>query len=1192
MYLKRIELKGFKSFADRTVIDLMQGLTCVVGPNGSGKSNITDAIRWVLGEQKVKTLRGAKMEDVIFNGTHRRSALGVAEVSLHFSNEDRRFPIDFSEIVLARRLYRSGESEYLINDAPCRLKDVRELFMDTGVGTEGYSLIGQGRIDSIISGSSDERRMIFEEAAGIVKYKQKKREAMKKLDNTELNLMRLEDLSMDLKSRIGPLEKESEKAKAYVSLSESLREIEVAVFLADYDKLTLKLDKVLSEYERISSEKQFEESALDEKRQQLVELEAIIQETEIQWQSMEEDRLNLNSEDKTLDGDLALWDEKLRSAEAEHARLQETMDQERGEQSALEVEYEALKKADEALEASLSEKRQHMNERLSAQEALSQALSEKEALAASTRNEAISLISKKERAESEIRLKSDYMTHLDQRIQELAKEAESLKAQLEAVSQRLEETKSQRVAAVKRREERLRHVEAQSEIRTGHLEAIKNLEDKKRIEENKRHKLVAEKEALENLERNYEGYDVSVKRLMQDLKKESGNLSEKRSHGVLGVLAERIRVRPGYETAIEVALGRGAQNVICDTEKSAKGLIERLKSKQLGRVTFLPLDLIGKQQGVNASFSDMPGFVGMADTLVETESEVQNAVRHLIGRTAVFEHYEEAVTAFRKTGGKWRLVTRQGEVFSPNGSITGGSRQQQSGGVLTRHNRIVSLGENIEDMSGQLNLLDSELQKIRSELLLTESDRDRLVAEVSAIDSDLAGHDFRETALLEDQVRLRDRILRLNADKQDQLDHVVRIQNENKIMQEDMLQWQTAFSELEQIVFEHDQKRSELKEAYESLTAQLNEVRVETATMEQKMSGILREVSRIEGALERSRERYESATERMAHLEAERRETLRLKSETFDRKVELRFLLQKLEVQRTEISGQRDQNKVILTELRQKTESHSSTLDKLRESIHQVEMQRERYLLERSSLLGQMQDKYEIDLDEARAKPIDLDLSAAQSQTKVLRSKIKALGEVHLGAIKEYEEVSERYTFMKTQMDDLIQGEQALKKVIRELDQAMKQQFRDSFTLIGEAFAQTFRRLFSGGSAQLRLSDPADPLESDIEIYVQPPGKKLQHLHLLSGGEKALTAIALLFAILEVKPAPFCVLDEIEAALDDVNVDRFALYLKDVSERAQFVVITHRKGTMEIANALYGVTMEEYGVSRVVSVKLEEIAVS
>lgn len=1189
MYLKKIELKGFKSFADRTTIDLMQGLTCVVGPNGSGKSNITDAIRWVLGEQKVKTLRGAKMEDVIFNGTHRRSALGVAEVSLHFSNEDRRFPIDFSEIVLARRLYRSGESEYLINDAPCRLKDVRELFMDTGVGTEGYSLIGQGRIDSIISGSSDDRRMIFEEAAGIVKYKQKKREALKKLDNTELNLMRLEDLGMDLKTRLGPLEQESEKAKNYVALSEALREIEVAVFLADYDKLTVKLDKVLGEYDRVSEAKAAEETTLSENRQRLETLEASLNDMEFVWQSLEEDRLKFNNEDKALDGDLALWDEKLRNAEIEYSRLHETLDQEKGEQAALEVEYKALVEADRQVAEKLGALRSVLNERQSAMEALTGALSELETVESTARSEAIALISKSERAASEIRVKRDYIAHLEQRIRELTEEAAGAQAQLDAISKRLGETVDQKDYAVKRKSALLEKLDAQSAVRMASVQELSALEDQRRQEENRRHKLVAEQEALENLERNYEGYDLSVKRLMQDVKRDSsGNAAQ----GVLGVLAEQIQVAKGYETAIEVALGRGAQNVICDNEQTAKRLIERLKAKQLGRVTFLPLDLLGKSSGQSTNLSDLKGFVGMADSLVTAPDNILAAVRHLIGRTAIFESYDDAVLAFRKSGGKWRLVTKAGEVFSPSGSITGGSRHQSGGGVLARRGKIIMLTDQIEAQGKRLTDLDQNVAALKARVDSEDQIRTQIAADMTAVDTELAGFEFRETALQEDLKRLQERIRRLGVEQEDQVSHVVRLQDENAVLEKDIEGWKASSSELERIVFEQEEKRTELRASYESLSEQLSTVRVETATHEQSLSGITREIKRIEETLLRSKERSELASSRLEQLESDRRETLRLKGESFEKKIELRRLLQKLEAQRTEISGQRDSGKVEVQELRQSVSRISQVLDQQREALHHVEIQRERCLLERESLLTQLHDKYEIDLEEARQKPLEADLSTAQAQTKSLRSRIKALGDVNISAIKEYEEVSERYAFMKGQMDDLIQGEQALKKVIRELDHAMKQQFRDSFALIGEAFQKTFKRLFSGGTAQVRLSDPSDPLESDIEIYVQPPGKKLQHLHLLSGGEKALTAIALLFAILEVKPAPFCVLDEIEAALDDVNVDRFALYLKDVSEQAQFVVITHRKGTMEIADALYGVTMEEYGVSRVVSVKLEEIAVS
>lgn len=1184
--MRKIELKGFKSFAERTTIDLVQGLTCVVGPNGSGKSNITDAIRWVLGEQKVKTLRGSKMEDVIFNGTHRRAALGVAEVALHFSNEDRKFPIDFSEIVLARRLYRSGESEYLINDTPCRLKDVRDLFTDTGIGTEGYSLIGQGRIESIISGNSDERRLIFEEAAGIVKYKQKKREAMKKLDNTELNLMRLEDLSMELKSRLVPLEKESEKAKSFVSLSESLRTIEVAVFLSDYDKLTTKLDKVLLDYDQVISEKTNLETTLSDRKEHLTLLEEALAIMDSEWQSLEEERLKLSNEDKTLDGDLALWDEKLRSAESENSRLQEALNQEHGEENALVVELQALTGADTALVRDLKRQLEIVQANQKASDEKSEVLRSHEHKAAVLRSDVIAIIAKIERAESEIRHKNEYKNHLEKRISELESESKSLKSQLEAVEVRLSETKNEiQDKYVKREGLALKEKIAEQEM-SHHVQALKILENEKRQKELERNKASAEKEALENLEKNFEGYDLSVKRLMHDLNAHPG------IQGVFGVLAERIKVDPGFETALEVALGRNAQNVICENENVAKTLIQRLKAKQLGRVTFLPLDLIGKNNSAPTEISGMVGFVGMADRLVKADESIRPALNHLIGRTAVFDTYDHAVAAYKKTGARQRLVTLQGEVFNPNGSITGGSKQNQSLGLLSRKNRIDTIQANIEKILAEEQQLDEKERVIHENLNAAKAIRIDLQQRFSSLDNALAELQFHERTLEEDKKRLLDRDGRIRQENEEQLANVSSIIDENEILQRQSIEWRSASVDSEATVILLDQKVIIYRSENDALVNAFNEAKIEAASLDQKLSGIRREKKRIEEALERSRERVLTSRDRIEVLELERAETIKLKAATFDRKIDLRWMLQKLEERRLEIASERESHKAQVIDVRNLSEVSAHELESRREQLHQVEMMRERYLMERETLLSQMRDKYDIEINEAREKVIEIDLAVAQVQTKSLRNKLKTLGDVQISSIKEFEEVSERYTFMRTQMDDLIQGEQALKKVIRELDHTMKQQFKERFSQIGTAFEHTFKRLFNGGTAELRLNDPMDPLETDIDIYVQPPGKKLQHLHLLSGGEKALTAIGLLFAILEVKPAPFCVLDEIEAALDDVNVDRFAQYLKDISDQAQFVVITHRKGTMEIADALYGVTMEEYGISRVVSVKLEEIAVS
>ncbi|MDO9592484.1 MAG: chromosome segregation protein SMC, partial [Erysipelotrichaceae bacterium] len=801
MFLKKIELKGFKSFADRTSIDLMHGLTCVVGPNGSGKSNITDAIRWVLGEQKVKTLRGSKMEDVIFNGTHRRAALGVAEVSLHFSNEDFKFPIDFSEIVLARRLYRSGESEYLINDTPCRLKDVRDLFTDTGIGTEGYSLIGQGRIESIISGSSEERRMIFEEAAGIVKYKQKKREAMKKLDNTELNLMRLEDLGMELKARLGPLEKESEKAKSFVALSDALRAIEVAVFLSDHDKLTVKLDKVLADYEIVTSEKSALETVLSDNRHQLTELESELEIMDEEWLTLEEERLSLSNEDKTLDGDLALWDEKLRSGESERSRLQEALDQELGEETALEVELKALKEADASLRNIFETQLKIVGEKQHASEKMSEVLTVHEQKTATLRGEVISMISKIERTESEIRHKNEYKAHLTQRITELSEESDSLRSQLDAVELRLKETGTS-LSEIQRKREVLSERDGSTEKEVLLYTAKqKQLEGEKRRKELEQSKVSAEKEALENLEKNFEGYDLSVKRLMQDLKAGPG------VKGVMGVLAERIQVDPGYETAIEVALGRNSQNVICENENVAKTLIERLKTKQLGRVTFLPLDMIGRSGGGSfAELTGMSGFVGMADSLVRAEDSIRPALSHLIGRTAIFETYEDAVKAFKKTNGRLRLVTIQGEVFNPNGSITGGSKQNQSSGLLSRKNRIDTLQFKIEQIAKEEQTLVSGEKVILEKLESAKGMRSALLLKFAALDTELTELQFRERTLEEDKKRLKERLIRILNEKDEQAANVDQLQKENESLQGQIVTWRLEAEHAEQEVLGLDQK--------------------------------------------------------------------------------------------------------------------------------------------------------------------------------------------------------------------------------------------------------------------------------------------------------------------------------------------------------------------------------------------------
>ncbi|WP_430882819.1 chromosome segregation protein SMC [Fusibacter sp. JL216-2] len=1187
MYLKKLEMKGFKSFADKTEVEYENGVTCIVGPNGSGKSNITDAVRWVLGEQKVKTLRGAKMEDVIFNGTKHRKPLGMAEVSLVFDNREKFFPLDYSEVTVTRRVFRSGDSEYLVNGTSCRLKDVKELFMDTGIGTDGYSIIGQGRIDRILSNNADERRQIFEEAAGIVKYKSRKVETEKKLKNTHANLLRVDDIITELEGRVEPLRKESEKAQQYLEHSEKLKSLEMNLYIRQVDSCD----------EKMKAEKQKTEDLqkkLTSMQNELADVESEIERIEDQMdqynksvKTAEEAFLNATSQMGHYEAKVSQIKEKQNAVNANATRIE-------GELESLEagllIQSDGLIEAQNVLKA-LDETLGDLNDQLlviqKEYDEKAKALTDKETDSESAKQRAIQILNAIEREKIEIASRQSSIENLAGRIDAIQlsmHEADSHKSgtneKRNALEESLEALKSDYASTLRRRED-------QNELLKKVIEEGKQLESEINSLNHKNMKASSERRILIDMEKAFEGYDHSVKGVLKACSKD-----EKLGHGVHGVVTSLMKIPKSLERAVEVALGRQLQNVVTESEKDAKRLIDHLKRNSLGRVTFLPLSNIRPNRfNVPAQVEKLDGFIGVADTLLGYEDKYKSLFAYLLGRTVIVEDYETAVACLKISGMRHRIVTKDGEILTPGGAITGGSFKSKIANLLGRKRKIDELGALIEsykkdlqvkmdDKEKKLKALDEYQNEIKS---LTES------CETQRIDIARMENEIR--SLVQDLERLNKESDRLgreydvihkekeNAQRliEEKSQKIIELEKENKNIENDMQSYSDGINVLQQ----------EVRRLSETMTTQ----KVELASVQQKRSHQELEMKRLEGAVKQGQaDKLRKDNELTSIIEERDRLDEELSIAVEDMRSLRKSMLQ-IEMDKEELSVKLQGCQTTLANKRMTHEKDIAELDDLKDVLHKQDLILAKIEMEKENIIKNLWEKYEVGLREALEYRIEIDVDEAETEVKSLRGKIRRLGEVNISSIEEYKEVKERYEFLTSERDDLLKSQKSLEKVIKDLEKKMIEQFTENFKIVKEHFTGIFSKLFEGGQADLVLLDKEDILNSGIEIVAQPPGKKLQSLSLLSGGERAMTAIALLFAILKTKPAPFCILDEIEAALDDVNVFRFADFLKEFTRNSQFVIITHRKGTMEIANTLYGVTMQEYGVSKIVSVRLEDVAI-
>ena len=1181
MFLKSIEVQGFKSFANKIVFQFHNGITGIVGPNGSGKSNVADAVRWVLGEQSVKQLRGGTMTDVIFSGTETRKPLSYAYVAITLDNSDHALPTDFEEVTIARRLYRSGESEYLLNGTACRLKDVNELFYDTGIGKEGYSIIGQGQIDKILSGKPEERRELFDEAAGIVKFKRRKASALKKLENEQNNLVRVNDILAELERQVGPLERQSEKAKQYLSLKENLKTLDVNAFLLEHESLKSKLIDVEEKLSIANGDLTDVKKQYDGVKEEYDRIQETIAGLDSKIESARNELSSTDLNRSRLEGQIELLKEKIRSAgdsdayylerkcaiNEEIAKRKEERekilnDNKDADAKALETENTAKELADalskvqgeiEKLNSELEDNKNIIIGELNSRSTIKAKMSRFDSL-----NEQIN-VRKAELNSRILRVKSDE-----------EERKESIK-ELEDIFEKATEEISAKQSEEKNTESTIEELRSK----------INQTDDKLRADQAMYHQEKTKLQTLLDIAERYEGYGGSVKKVMEQ---------KSRFKGIVGVVADIIKVDKKYETAIETALGGNIQNIVTKDEDTAKKLIGFLKEGRLGRATFLPMDAVSNPQQIKAiEVLNEKGVLGLAHTLVDTDKEYEKIAESLLGRFVVVDSVDNATKIARKYNYTIRMVTLEGELLAPGGAISGGAFKNNTN-FLGKRREIADLEKSVEKLEKEIAEGDKKVNELRDERTRMRTALEHIKLEISDLTIKQNTARINLSSARERMEEESENALSLASEQQlieKQLSEIAEgresAKDELALSEEKENLANEKISELSKLL---EEKHKEETEA----SANVNAFEVEVTKMRQALMYKQENLDRIDAELAKNDEELSavlSALEANEKMVSENKENISIIEDTIEKSYSV------AESKQTEMQ----ENIKKKTELaaKQKTffEDREALADKmasLDKEVFRLTSQKEKSEESIESHINYMWDEYEITLSAAAAIRDESmnDLVVMKRDIAEVKDKIKRLGDVNVNAIEEYKEISERYNTMKTQQTDLVQAAETLKDIIAELDSAMRKQFAEKFKEISEEYDRVFKELFGGGKGTLELMEEEDILEAGIRIIAQPPGKKLQNMMQLSGGEKALSAIALMFAIQNLKPSPFCLLDEIEAALDDSNVGRFAKYLHKLTKHTQFIVITHRRGTMENVDRLYGITMQEKGVSTLVSVNLIE----
>ena len=1173
MYFKRLEMQGFKSFADPVTIDFHEGITCIVGPNGSGKSNISDAVRWVLGEQSPKALRGGKMEEVIFSGTASRKSRGMAEVVLVIDNSTGILDIDYNEVAITRRMYRSGESEYLINNNPCRLRDIRELIMDTGIGVDGYSIIGQGKIADIVSTKPESRREIFEEAAGIVMYKNRRAEAERKLESAGTNLDRVSDIITEIESRIGTLREDSIKAKEYLELKERYEGLEINVILKNIDTIEENgkiyrddLVRISNEIETITKEHQEVFTRLGELSEKRELVEKLSSETRDKILALVQEINEMTSASKLSAERLSGIEKETEMISADLSMLRKRMAEEEESLAKFREEENSLSKEIADAEGVLSEKIIAYNEAAAEQGKHAETADE-------GRRKLFELNRELTACDSEIKgveNLADTLVKRKEDLESLAGEAGKASAEMEAL---LKDKKSE----IEIHEEKKASLEKEIENSISSWNEVKASisELTEGIERNKLDvsKLSSRRVTMEEMESNYEGYNAGVRALIK------AGLG-----GIHGVVTELITVPKGYELAIETALGQNLQDIVCEKDDDAKRGVNYLKDNKAGRVTFLPVETIrGKDRDISAVKND-DGFIDLAVNIISCEDKYKDVYKYLLGKVAVAKDMDAAIRLAKKGTGL-RFVTKEGEIVNTAGAITGGAYKNRTASFLERKAEIAELAVQLKTLEDIIVKDGNALQSQKNNLLTLEENIDRYRDEKHQIEITLgslagdlkaAGDSYsKETSSLTRYEEEMSRIERQLAEIEDlKSGHAKRIE-EIKVEIEEVTK------SVEEAVSKGEIQKSVTDEKSEAVTS----ARIALNEVSTRVDAQKRLADRVAAQIDEYKRQIDEKEEAGNALLAEKEELIALRSE--DSAVEEK--LKQKEAMDASLVDLAAEKEAVLSEQRDFELAQGDAtqrINDLRDQKYQIEIKSAKGETQLETLKEKLWEEFEISYAQALDRRVDdFVYSKAVKETREIRSRIRELGDVHVGAIAEYEKESERYEFFTAQRDDITKARDELRSIISDMDRTIKEKFKENFDKVVANFEIIFKELFGGGQAELRLEDENDPLNSGIEIVAQPPGKKLQNINLMSGGEKTMTAIALMFAVLKTKPTPFCILDEVEAALDDNNIDRFANYLKNFQE-IQFALVTHQKATMEHADVLYGVTMPEQGISRMLSLRL------
>lgn len=1180
MFLKRLDVVGFKSFAEKISIDFVPGVTAVVGPNGSGKSNVTDAVRWVLGEQSAKSLRGAKMEDIIFSGSDTRKALNFAEVSLTLDNETNSLPIDFHEVSVTRRVYRSGESEFFINNQGCRLKDIIDLFMDSGLGREAFSIISQGKVEEILSSKAEERRVIFEEAAGVLKYKTRKRKAESKLTETQDNLNRVHDILHELEGQVEPLKIQSSLAKEFLAKKDELEQIEVALTVYEIEELYEKWEKLSQELEKHNEMEQQMAGQLQDREAHLKKLRDSLATLETSINGFQEILLNASEELEKLEGRKEVLKERKKNAAQNKSQLEKAIVEGEAAVERLSLQKERETEILHALDLEVKGISETLHEK---QKSLGLFNSDIEAVIEAKKSDYIEWLNKQASAKNEKQYLLQQLAQQEHKNAKLDMENEKFLTERMDITAKKMEYSQLMDNMTKQLEEHVTYFRNQQ----NKLNAAKDTYQKQETTLYKAYQFLQQaksrKELLEEMEDDYAGFFQGVKEVLK---------AKETLRGIEGAVAELIKVPKEYETAIETALGGAMQHVVVEREEHAREAISFLKKNRYGRATFLPLSVI-KAREISANQLSMlknhSAFVGTGSSLIQYDDRHAAVAENLLGTVIITTDLKGANDLAKMMQHRFRFVTLEGDIVNPGGSMTGGALKQKTTSLLSRKTELEELQQKLAAMEVKTNQLEKQVKQLKVDVGVQEQtlEQTRKTGERLRLQEQTLKGELREVELQERNVNERLQLYDLdkNSYLEEQQQKTARLEELDELLES----CKSEIEGLDRLISEMTEQKQSQQSSKESLAEETNELRVMLASKRGQLQNQKEKMERIESDLSKESSRLAENKDDLGLLTNEMTDSSN-GEESLEDMAQQKLLDKNGAIEGITIKKQEKNELLMEVEALELSLKEENRLYRgIVEVIKDEEVKLTRLDVELENRLDHLREEYTLSFEGAKEQyPLMMPADEAQKRVKLIKLAIEELGTVNLGAIDEYARVAERYEFLLSQKEDLQQAKDTLFQVIDEMDDEMKRRFADTFYSIRKEFEQVFKALFGGGRAELKLTNPDDLLNTGVDIIAQPPGKKLQNLSLLSGGERALTAIALLFSILKVRPVPFCILDEVEAALDEANVVRFSQFLRKFSRETQFIVITHRKGTMEEADVLYGITMQESGVSKLVSVRMEE----